>query len=58
MASAYDEEAALALKNSYPREDRGHRLLYGELAATDEDNGRQTQLEEAPSEIGARAQTS
>ena len=29
-----NEEATLALKNSYPRKDRGHRLLYCELAAT------------------------
>ena len=43
----------LALKNSYPREDRGHRLLLDcELATTREDNHRQAELEEAPTEIG------
>jgi len=53
-----NEEAALALKNSYPREDPGHRLLYCGLAAAHEDNHRQNQLEEPPPEIGARAHTS
>ena len=53
-----NEEATLALKNSYPSEGQGHRLILDrELAATREDNHRQAELEETVPKICATAHT-
>ena len=53
-----NEEATLALKNSYPREGQVHRLLLDrELAATREDNQEQAELEETLPKICATAHT-